>query len=369
VKIVLLVHSVLSDWNNGHAHFLRGLMRALMARGHDVVACEPRGNWSSENLFRDHGAAPFLEYAQRFPDLSVAQYDAGAALIEQLDTLTRDAGLVIVHEFNEPDVLGAAAYLRRRRRDFALLFHDTHHRAVSAPEQIARLNLAACDGVLAFGRGLCEVYRRDFGVRHTWVLHEAADLTTFRPFGLEPVDDVVWIGNWGDEERSAETRAYVLAAARTLPRLRFAVHGVRYPAEAISALEAAGVAWRGWLPNWRVPEALGRARMTLHIPRSPYREALAGIPTIRPFEALACGTPLVCVGWRDAEGLFRPGRDYLAVDTPAQAYRTMERLAGDAELRARLSESGLETIRARHTCGHRAEQLLEIHATVARQGS
>ena len=71
------------------------------------------------------------------------------------------------------------------------------------------------------------------------------------------------------------------------------VHGVRYPPEGRAALAAAGIDYAGYLPNFRAPQAFAAARVTVHIPRRPYATALPGIPTIRVFEALACGIPLV----------------------------------------------------------------------------
>ena len=100
--------------------------------------------------------------------------------------------------------------------------------------------------------------------------------------------------------------------------------------------------------------------MTLHIPRGPYLDRLPGIPTIRPFEALACGVPLLSTPWEDREGLFREGQDYLLVHSPAEMREQMLRLARDEEARMRLAENGLETIRSRHTCDHRAEELEAI---------
>ena len=150
-----------------------------------------------------------------------------------------------------------------------------------------------------------------------------------------------------------------------MPDLGFAVHGVRYPDEALAELEAAGIDFRGWIPNYRVPDAFARARMTLHIPRGPYLDRLPGIPTIRPFEALASGIPLIATPWPDTEGLFRAGEDYVSVRSPEEMRAAIRRLADDPEERQRIAASGLETIRARHTCGHRAEQLEEIHAEIA----
>jgi spore maturation protein CgeB len=98
----------------------------------------------------------------------------------------------------------------------------------------------------------------------------------------------------------------------------------------------------------------------VHVPRRYYSTILPGIPTIRVFEALACGIPLVSAPWEDSEGLFRVGQDFLTAADGAEMTRQLERLKQDPDLRRSLVESGLETIRARHTCGHRADELLGI---------
>jgi spore maturation protein CgeB len=109
-----------------------------------------------------------------------------------------------------------------------------------------------------------------------------------------------------------------------------------------------------------VPEVFARHRVTVHVPRRPYVRALPGIPTIRVFEALACGIPLVCAPWEDAENLFRPGRDYLVAEDGADMQRKLRDVLNDPELGRSLSESGLQTLRTRHTCAHRVDELLHI---------
>jgi spore maturation protein CgeB len=365
MKIVVFAHSWVSDWNHGNAHFLRGLVRALQAREHRVTCCERWRNWSTDNLFADHGALPIVDFARTFGELRIRTYGAGENLREEVESLVRSADLVLVHEFNEPELVNTVAEVRAEQGDFVALFHDTHHRAVSDPEALARFNLAGYDGVLAYGDVLAEVYRHTHGLPRVWTFHEAADTSLFRPLDREKTEDVVWVGNWGDEERTHEIREYLINSARQLPELRFAVHGVRYPEEGKQEMEAAGIHFRGWIPNHRVPEAFARARMTLHIPRGPYLDALPGIPTIRPFEAMACGIPLVSTQWEDREGLFRQGKDYLLVRSPAEMRDALLRLARDEDARMRLAESGLETIRTRHSCEHRAEQLEEIYDVIA----
>jgi spore maturation protein CgeB len=88
---------------------------------------------------------------------------------------------------------------------------------------------------------------------------------------------------------------------------------------------------------------------------------LAGIPTIRPFEALACGIPLVSAPWTDSEGLFRAGKDYLVAQSGEEMERSLRDVLNDRQLAAALAESGLETIREKHTCGHRVTELLNVY--------
>jgi spore maturation protein CgeB len=169
---------------------------------------------------------------------------------------------------------------------------------------------------------------------------------------------VVWIGNWGDDERVAELEEYLLAPVRRL-KLRARVHGVRYPEDALKRLRAAGISYEGWIPNYRVPEAFAAARATIHVPRRPYVEMLPGIPTIRMFEALACGIPLVSAPWDDCEALFRPG-DFLMVHSGDEMTAALARVLEDQEFADELSAHGHETITKRHTCAHRVDELLTL---------
>ncbi|HET6229610.1 MAG TPA: glycosyltransferase [Longimicrobiaceae bacterium] len=368
MRFVFFIHSAVSDWNHGNAHFVRGLMTALARRGHTVDSWEPRGAWSVENLLADHGVGPIVDFARAFPEIAVHSYDGeGAGLEDEVAAAVAGADVVIVHEWNTPRVANTVAAVARRQGS-VVLFHDTHHRPWSDPDAIARFDLAAFDGVLAFGDVLRDIYRERFGVERAWTFHEAADVERFRPLNREKTQDVAWIGNWGDGERTEELRAFWLDSARAMPELRFVAHGVRYPAEALAELADAGVEFRGWAPSLRVPEVFAASRVTLHVPRRAYVQALRGIPTIRVFEALACGIPLVSAPWLDAERLFRPG-DYASVETPREMREQLLRFACDDDARLEQAARGLETILARHTCGHRADELLSIVAALQSAGA
>jgi spore maturation protein CgeB len=103
----------------------------------------------------------------------------------------------------------------------------------------------------------------------------------------------------------------------------------------------------------------------VHVPRRPYVEALPGIPTIRPFEALACGIPLICSPWDDAECLFERGKDYLVAQDGEEMKKHIRALLSDKQMARELAENGLRTILSRHTCAHRVDELLSIYDEVS----
>jgi len=359
MRIAYFTHSLASCWNHGNAHFLRGILDELIARGHEAVAFEPADAWSRANLVADHGPGVLAAFNRAYPHLVSLAYRADA----DIAALVEAADLVIVHEWNAPELVARLGTLRKRGATFRLLFHDTHHRAVSAPAAMRSCDLSGYDGVLAFGEALAEVYRGwGWGNRvHVW--HEAADLRRFHPPAEETGrEGVVWIGNWGDGERSAEIEEYLLRPAEDAG-LPLDIYGVRYPDAALATLERHRARYRGWAPNPRAPEIFARHLATVHVPRRFYVETLPGIPTIRVFEALACGIPLVCAPWDDVEGLFRPGTDYLVARDGAQMTACLADLAADPALRAELAAQGFETIRQRHTCAHRVDELLALIET------
>jgi spore maturation protein CgeB len=355
VRIDLFCHSLWSDWNHGNAHFLRGVVADLLDRGHDVRVYEPADGWSRSNLVVDHGREAVEDARAAFPRLRSELYDTDA----DLAALTQGADLVLVHEWTDPWVV-AALGRAKEANGYRLLFHDTHHRAVTAPEEISRYDLSAYDGVLAFGAVLAERYLERGWAKRAWTWHEAADARTFHPIdGVERRGDLVWVGNWGDGERTAELHEYLLGPVARLG-LQATVYGVRYPGDARRALADAGIRYGGWRANHRAPAAFAAHAVTVHVPRRPYVEALPGIPTIRPFEALACGIPLVCAPWDDAEGLFTPGSDYLVAASGREMERHLDDVLHDPALAASLRAHGLATIAARHTCAHRVDELLGV---------
>jgi len=125
MRIVLFCHSLVSDWNHGNAHFLRGIVAELLDRGHEVRVYEPEDGWSREQLLATEGPGALEAVQRAFPHLP--------SLAVNHETLDLDAALdgadvVLVHEWNPHSLVSRIGAHKARGGDYVLLFHDTHHR-------------------------------------------------------------------------------------------------------------------------------------------------------------------------------------------------------------------------------------------------
>ena len=359
LRLRFFAHSWRSDWNHGNAHFLRGLADELRKLGHEVRCYEPDDAWSYVNLLKEPAGKQSLDdFRTAFPDLNLLSYSP-----EHFGTLVdselRDADVVVIHEWNSPKIV-SAILAAKARYGFRTLFHDTHHRAYTSPKEIAQFDIRNFDGVLAFGEAIRQIYLEAFNAQRAWTFHEAADTARFHPHSDGEKSEVNWIGNWGDDERTRELQEFLIQPLAALRPVKAAVYGVRYPQPAKDQLQQAGIEYRGYLPNLSAPRVYARSALTLHIPRRCYANGLSGIPTIRMFEAFACGVPLVCSPWTDLEGLFRPNQDFICVPHGRDMTAEITRLLNDELARRQLSNHALDTIQQRHTCLHRARQFEEI---------
>ncbi|MCX2739886.1 CgeB family protein [Pontibacter anaerobius] len=357
MHIVLFYHSILSDWNHGNAHFLRGIVRELEERGHRVQVYEPEKGWSLQNLVEGSSKDKLDELQEYYPGISTSFYTLESI---DLDAVLRDADLVLVHEWNEHELVKRIGEHRANGGKYKLLFHDTHHRAVTERESMAKYDLTHYDGVLAFGQKIRDLYLQEGWAQKAWTWHEAADISVFYPHEKKEYEgDLVWIGNWGDEERTAELHEFLINPVKELG-LKAKIYGVRYPEHARKALAEAGIEYGGWLPNYKAPEEFAKYKVTVHVPRRPYVEALPGIPTIRPFEAMACGIPLISSPWNDAENLFTPGEDFLVARSGDEMKQQLQSILNNPAKAKGVAAHGLETIRSRHTCAHRVNELEKV---------
>lgn len=359
MKILLFYHSLISDWNHGNAHFLRGISTELISRGHDVKIYEPHDGWSFNNWIKEKGIGEIKNFNDKYPYLHTNFYTTLDDFYDEL----KNADLVIVHEWNRPELVKLLGYLKKFHQ-YKLLFHDTHHRSVTSPGEIANYDLSEYDGALVFGEKIKNIYLEHGWAKNVWTWHEAADIKVFHPYNTNKLEgDLVWVGNWGNDERTKDLIEYVIEPTKKLG-LKTKVYGVQYPDKALQLLNEAGIEYGGYLPSYQFPEIASAYRFTVHVPPKPYAKDLPGIPTIRAFEAMACGIPMISSPWQDSENLFRVGEDFLMVEDGEEMVTTMKNLLQNRERSNSMIRKGLETIRNRHTCTHRVDELMSIYSVI-----
>jgi spore maturation protein CgeB len=362
IRFCVFAHSWVSDWSHDDAHFLRGLVRELLRMGHEVRCYEELGSWSLTNLVKEEGevAVQAIEQFRReFPELDVRFYRNDSNLREALKQELRDADVVMIHDRNDPEVANAVLSLKTEV-GFRCLFHDTHQRALTSTNELLRFHLQFFDGVLAFAQPIARVYRDAFGVSRVWTFHQAADTSHFHPRDAPSDIDLLWIDNGATGERTSVLMEYLVQPIAELPNCRTVVHGVRYSEQERQSLSEAGIEFRGYLPNLMKPDVYSRAALSLHMPGRPNSKEANHLPSVQIFEALACGSPVLCTPWNDGEQLFRAGQDYLCVNSGAEVKTKTQRLLRDESARHQIGANGRETILRKHTCAHRASQLVDI---------
>jgi len=154
LNIALFSHSMVSDWNHGNAHFLRGLMRELVRLGHTVRCYEELNSWSLASMMKSEGerAIEAIDAFHRtYPELDIRFYKSGDSEFQQfLEDELREINVVLLHEWNDPQIVNRVLALKEKY-GFIALFHDSHHRAHTRAGEILKFHLHLVDGVLAFG--------------------------------------------------------------------------------------------------------------------------------------------------------------------------------------------------------------------------
>jgi spore maturation protein CgeB len=345
VKAVFIGLSITSSWGNGHATNYRGLLRALGRRGHDVIFLERDRPWYAAN--RDFDAP------------HVRLYDSLDELREGARDAVSEADLVVVGSY-VPDGIEVCAWVTATARG-TTAFYD-----IDTPVTLAALDRGACEYLSASGVGAFDLYlsftggptlrrlERDYGARHAVAFHCFVDPDAYYPEEHGRRWELGYVGTYSADRQPALDRL-LLEPARATPGARFVVAGPQYPP---------AVAWPENVERIEhLPPAEHRAfynaqRLTLNTTRADMRRA-GWSPSVRLFEAAACGTPVVSDLWPGLETFFAPGREILIEATLAQ-------LRLDEETVRAVGARARERVLREHTAGHRAE-LLEhlVHERLA----
>jgi spore maturation protein CgeB len=345
LRIAILGLSITSSWGNGHATTYRGLVRELHARGDDVLFLERDAEWYAEN--RDLPRPPYGR---------TAIYRSVAQLRDQFGQEVRDADLVIVGSY-VPDGIEVGRWVTATARGVTA-FYD-----IDTPVTLARLASDSADYIsraliprfhlyLSFTGGpTLERLEREYGARMARPLYCAVDADLYRPEPCEPRWDLGYMGTYSADRQPGLDRL-LLAPARRMRRGRFAVVGPQYP----SAID--------WPPNVErmshLPPSEHRAfynaqRFTLNLTRAEMVRA-GFSPSVRLFEAAACGTAIISDLWPGLETYFRPEREILPSGSADDTLAYLRELP-EAE-RVFVGQRARERVLAEHTSRHRAAELL-----------
>jgi spore maturation protein CgeB len=342
LKIVILGLSITSSWGNGHATTYRALVKALSRRGHSVVFVERDTSW-----YRDHRDLENPDYCR------VSLYRSLPELAHQHTDLVREADLVILGSY-VPDGIAIGEWLTTQATGIKA-FYDIDTPVTLAGLEAGEVNyispglIPRFDLYLSFSGGPTLGILEDlYGSPLARALYCSADLSAV------PVAAPRWsLGYLGtySEDRQPLLERLLLAPARQLQDHAFVAAGPKYPDE-IDWPE--NVDRISHLPPHRHAEFYGAQRYTLNVTRADMK-ALGFSPSVRLFEAAACGTPLISDDWPGIETIFKPGSEILIAAGPRDVVQIVMQLPEDRRLA--IAANARTRLLKEHTPAHRARQL------------
>jgi spore maturation protein CgeB len=346
VRIAFLGLSITSSWGNGHATNYRALVPALQARGHEVLFLERDVPWyRASRDFR----APFVRL-----------YSSLDELAERYAETIRAADLIVVGSF-VPDGASVGEWaLEIARGPVAFWDIDTpvtaEKLAEGDHEYLTPDLVRAYDIYLSFTGG---PLLDQLGAARPLPFYCMVDPKQYRPVAAARRFALGYLGTYSDDRQPTLERL-LLEPARRLPELRFAVGGPEYPRE---VEWPANVDRHDHVPPADHPRFYASQRLTLNVTRRPMVEA-GWSPSVRVFEAAACGVPIVSDWWPGLDSFFVPGEEILVAQTSEEATRLVAE-ADDATLRA-IAKAARERVLREHTAERRAEQLEAAVVELAR---
>jgi spore maturation protein CgeB len=340
VRIVFLGLSITSSWGNGHATNYRALVRALTERRHEVLFLERDVPWYA--VRRDLPQPPWgRTYLYGSLDELHGKFAAPVA----------DADVVVVGSYVTDGVAVAEWVLERAGGAVAFWDIDTPVTVAKLEagdnEYLSRALVPRFDLYLSFTGGpLLERIEREFGARRARPFYCMADTRLYRPVEAGERWLLGYLGTYSaDRQRSLES--LLLEPARRLPHERFVVAGPQYPAETDWP---ANVERIEHLPPGEHPLFYAQQRLSVNVTRRAMVDA-GWAPSVRLFEAAACGVPVVSDYWPGLESFFEPGKE-IVLD--------LERaLAMSREEARRVGAAARRRVLAEHTPERRAQELEE----------
>jgi spore maturation protein CgeB len=341
VRTVWLGLSITSSWGNGHATNYRGLLGALARRGHDVLFLERDVPWYAAN--RDF-SAPFVRLYGSLDEL------------DRFEEEVRGADLVVVGSY-VPDGCDVAEWVLATAEGVTAFWDiDTPVTAAKlargdheylSPDLVPRFDL-----YLSFTGG---PFLETLGAARPTPFYCVADPSSYRPLPSPPRYELGYLGTYSDD-RQPKVDELLLGPARALPHRRFALAGPQYPD---------GIDWPANVERFENlapaehPAFYAAQRFTLNVTRADM-VAAGWSPSVRLFEAAACGVPVISDWWDGLDAFFEPEREILVAADADDVLRHLREGDRRVGLRAR------RRVLAEHTAERRAAEL-EGHVARVRE--
>jgi spore maturation protein CgeB len=352
MKLIVLGLSLSSSWGNGHATTFRALLSAFAERGHEILFLERDKPW-----YADHRDLPDPDFCQ------LAYYDDLSEL-ERWRGEAERADAVMVGSF-VPEGVEVGRWAQRHAGCIAC-FYD-----IDTPVTLARLErgddeyltpelIPGYDIYFSFTGGpTLGRIEREFGSPCARALYCSVDTDRYRPLDVPQRWDLSYLGTYSSDRQGALEKL-LIEPARARPDLRFVVAGPQYPE---------GIDWPAnverieHLPPAEHPEFYAASRFTLNVTRADMIAA-GWSPSVRLFEAGACGTPIVSDRWAGIEDIFEPGREIALADSAQDVIAALE---GPARA---IGNAARQAVLAGHSARKRAEQFeADLLSGTARQTS
>jgi spore maturation protein CgeB len=343
LKVVVLGLSITSSWGNGHATNYRGLVRELAGRGNEVLFCERNAPWyeNTRDLRELRGARLCL-----YGSLDELAHTAG----EQIAA----ADLVIVGS-HVPEGVAVAEYVLATTEG-RTAFYDVETPATLAmlgsgdTEYLTPALVPRFDLYLSSAGGPSLTAIEQYGARRVVPFYPLVDPRGYVAVASRPCWDLGFLGKYS-ADRQPGLESLMLSPARALRARRFVVAGAQYP-ETIDW--PANVARIQHVAPGRHPVFYGAQRFTLNLTRATMREA-GWCPTVRLFEAAACGTAIVSDYWPGLDDFFTPDKEILVARSADDILRAL--IETGIETRLALAARARQRVLREHTAARRIDLL------------
>lgn len=344
MRLVVCGLSITSSWGNGHATTYRALLRELARRGHDILFLERDTAWYAEN--RDLPRPPYCR---------VELYGGIEELKDRFAREVRNADVVLVGSY-VPEGVAVGRWVTNTARG-TTVFYD-----IDTPVTLARLArgdeeylsadlIPSYNLYLSFTGGPTLRYiEKHYGSPAARVLYCSVDPAVYFPEERARPWTLGYLGTYG-QDRQPALDALMLEPARRWPEASFVVAGPLYPNDIVWPENVQRI---DHLPPIQHREFYNSQQYTLNVTRADMVQA-GFSPSVRLFEAAACGTPIISDYWEGLDSILKIGKEVLVAATPDESLSILRGLSETA--RRRIGEAGRKRVLARHTAAHRAAEL------------